>query len=81
MRWRHANCFRVSQEIGERVGQRVGYHVGMQSRRTKGVTKITFMTTGIFLQRLVNSPDSIKKYTHIIMDEGKPESVQTLFSP
>jgi HrpA-like RNA helicase len=28
------------------------------------------MTTGIFLQRLVNSPDSIQKYTHIIMDEG-----------
>lgn len=43
----------------------------MQSRRTKGVTKITFMTTGIFLQRLVNNPDAIKRYTHIIMDEGK----------
>ena len=50
---------------------RVGYQVGMQSRRTKGVTKITFMTTGIFLQRLVNNPESIKRCTHIIMDEGK----------
>lgn len=28
------------------------------------------MTTGIFLQRLVNNPESLKKYTHIIMDEG-----------
>jgi HrpA-like RNA helicase len=42
----------------------------MQSRRTKGVTKVTFMTTGIFLQRLVNNPESIKKCTHIILDEG-----------
>jgi len=56
--------------LGERVGLRVGYQVGMQSRRTKGLTKITFMTTGIFLQRLVNNPDSIKRCTHIIMDEG-----------
>jgi HrpA-like RNA helicase len=29
------------------------------------------MTTGIFLQRLVNNPEAIKRYTHIIMDEGK----------
>lgn len=66
-----ADDHRVAQELGERVGQRVGYQVGMQSRRTKGVTKITFMTTGIFLQRLVNNPEAIKRYTHIIMDEGK----------
>jgi len=61
----------VAQELGEKVGLRVGYQVGMQSRRTKGITKITFMTTGIFLQRLVNNPDSLKKCTHVIMDESK----------
>jgi HrpA-like RNA helicase len=27
------------------------------------------MTTGIFLMRLVNNPDSLARYTHIIMDE------------
>jgi HrpA-like RNA helicase len=27
----------------------VGYHVGMASRKTRGVTKVLFMTTGIFL--------------------------------
>ena len=27
------------------------------------------MTTGIFLMRLVNNPDSLKKYTHLILDE------------
>lgn len=37
------------------------------------------MTTGIFLQRLVNNPDSLKKYTHIIMDEGKWQSFAKLF--
>ena len=61
---------RVASELGERVGSTVGFHVGMQSKSTKGVTKIMFMTTGIFLQRLVNNPDSIKKCSHIILDEG-----------
>jgi len=60
---------RVSQERREPVGQTVGYHVGMQSLRTKGVTKIMYMTTGIFLQRLVNNPESLKRCTHVILDE------------
>ncbi|CDW71563.1 nucleic acid helicase [Stylonychia lemnae] len=71
---------RVAQELGERVGLRVGYQVGMQSRRTKGLTKIIFMTTGIFLQRLVNNPDSIKKCTHIIMDEVHERDLDIDFS-
>jgi hypothetical protein len=39
------------------------------------------MTTGIFLQRLVNNPDSIKKCTHIILDEGKSSTHLNDFSP
>lgn len=52
----------------------------MQSRKTKGVTKIIFMTTGIFLQRLVNNPESIKRCTHIIMDEVHERDLDIDFS-
>lgn len=71
---------RVSQEIGEKVGQTVGYHVGMARRKTPGVTKILFMTTGIFLQRLVNNPDSLRSYTHLIMDEVHERDLDIDFS-
>lgn len=71
---------RVAQELGERVGMTVGYHVGMASRKTRGVTKILFMTTGIFLQRLVNNPDSLSKYTHLIMDEVHERDLDIDFS-
>jgi len=37
------------------------------------------MTTGIFLQRLVNNPDSLAKYTHIIMDEVHERDLDTDF--
>lgn len=71
---------RVAAELKERVGQTVGYHVGMQRKKTPGVTKITFMTTGIFLMRLVNNPDSLKSYTHLIMDEVHERDLDIDFS-
>ena len=48
--------------------------------RTSPETRILFMTTGIFLQRLVNSPESLAKYTHIIMDEVHERDLDTDFS-
>ena len=39
-----------------------------------------FMTTGIFLMRLVNNPDSLQKYTHIIMDEVHERDLDIDFS-
>lgn len=71
---------RVAQELGEKVGQTVGYHVGMQSRKTRNVTKVLFMTTGIFLQRLVNNPESLRNYTHLIMDEVHERDLDIDFS-
>jgi HrpA-like RNA helicase len=70
---------RVAMELGERVGHRVGYHVGMESRASPE-TRIMFMTTGIFLMRLVNNPDSLQKYTHIIMDEVHERDLDIDFS-
>ena len=50
------------------VGDVVGYHVGMQSKMSFR-TRILFMTTGIFLQRLVNDDDFLQKVSHIVLDE------------
>ena len=52
----------------------------MQRKKTKGVTKVTFMTTGIFLMRLVNNPESLKSYTHLIMDEVHERDLDIDFS-
>ncbi|MEY3441713.1 MAG: hypothetical protein RL493_963 [Pseudomonadota bacterium] len=38
------------------------------------------MTTGIFLQRLVNNPDSFRSYTHLIMDEVHERDLDIDFS-
>ena len=52
----------------------------MEKKDTPGVTKITFMTTGIFLMRLVNNPDSLKEFTHLIMDEVHERDLYIDFS-
>ena len=65
--------------MGESVGGRVGYQVGMESRSCSK-TQILFMTTGIFLMRLVNNPDSLEKYSHIIMDEVHERDLDIDFS-
>lgn len=48
--------------------------------RTSPDTRILFMTTGIFLMRLVNNPESMAQYTHIIMDEVHERDLDTDFS-
>ena len=71
---------RVASELKERVGGTVGFQVGMQTKKTPGITRITFMTTGIFLMRLVNNPDSLRSYTHLIMDEVHERDLDIDFS-
>ena len=48
--------------------------------RTSLETKVLFRTTGIFLMRLVNNPESFNKYTHIIMDEVHERDLDIDFS-
>ena len=70
---------RIAQELNEPVGQRVGYQVGMESMASEK-TQITFMTTGIFLMRLVNNPQSLNTCTHIILDEVHERDLDIDFS-
>jgi HrpA-like RNA helicase len=59
---------RVAYETNSKLGERVGYHIGMDCCATDK-TKITYVTNGIFLQKLTNDPDFLKSYTHFIFDE------------
>ena len=43
-------------------------------------TKILFMTTGLFLVKFVNNPQSLSKVTHIIMDEVHERDLDIDFS-
>jgi ATP-dependent RNA helicase TDRD9 len=70
---------RVAEELDDEVGNLVGYQVGMDSCSCAR-TKVLFMTTGIFLMRLVNNPDSLQQFTHIIMDEVHERDLDIDFS-
>ncbi|KAI5643102.1 helicase associated domain (HA2) domain-containing protein [Phthorimaea operculella] len=58
---------RVAHERGWDVGGLVGYQVGLDSK-TSADTRISYVTTGILLQKLVNNK-TMNEYTHIILDE------------
>ncbi|XP_045453165.1 probable ATP-dependent RNA helicase spindle-E [Melitaea cinxia] len=58
---------RVAQERGWDVGGVVGYQVGLENR-TSNDTRISYVTTGVLLQKLVNTKN-MNEYTHIILDE------------
>jgi ATP-dependent RNA helicase DHX57 len=77
---------RVSDERCSRVGEEVGYAIRGESARKPGVTKITFMTTGVLLRRLQtsgSSPDdvvaSLADVSHVFLDEVHERSLDTDF--
>jgi HrpA-like RNA helicase len=71
---------RVSDEMSVGLGDRVGYQVGMDSRMSDK-TRILFVTTGIFLQRLVHERELFfSSFTHIIMDEVHERDIDIDFS-
>ncbi len=57
----------VSQCRGWDVGGMVGYQIGMD-RNISENTRLTFVTTGVLLQKMINMK-SLNQYTHIILDE------------
>ncbi|GBP03915.1 Probable ATP-dependent RNA helicase spindle-E [Eumeta japonica] len=58
---------RVAQERGWTVGDLVGYQVGLENK-TSNNTRLRYVTTGVLLQKLVNT-QSLSEFTHIILDE------------
>ncbi|KAL8829617.1 MAG: hypothetical protein Q9191_001910, partial [Dirinaria sp. TL-2023a] len=77
---------RVSEERCSNVGDEVGYVIRGESRQKAGLTRITFLTTGVLLRRLQVSGGSSKDavaavadVSHIVVDEVHERSLDTDF--
>ena len=77
---------RVSDERCGIVGKEVGYAIRGESKQSPGVTKITFVTTGVLLRRLQTSGGSsddvvasLADVSHVIVDEVHERSLDTDF--
>ncbi|WEW61264.1 Putative ATP-dependent RNA helicase ucp12 [Emydomyces testavorans] len=72
---------RVSAERCSAVGDEVGYIIRGDSTLKPGLTKITFMTTGVLLRRMQvagNSlAESLADISHIVVDEVHERSLDT----
>eukprot|EP00929_Paragymnodinium_shiwhaense_P055522 TRINITY_DN27810_c0_g3_i2.p1 TRINITY_DN27810_c0_g3~~TRINITY_DN27810_c0_g3_i2.p1 ORF type:complete len:1527 (+),score=477.80 TRINITY_DN27810_c0_g3_i2:119-4699(+) len=62
---------RVASELHEDIGKTVGYKISGDS--VSG--KLCFATTGFLLQVLVNQPEELGSYSHVILDEVHERSV------
>ncbi|KXT04727.1 hypothetical protein AC578_9675 [Pseudocercospora eumusae] len=77
---------RVADERCVKVGDEVGYAIRGESKQKPGVTKITFVTTGVLLRRLQTSGGStddvvrsLADVSHVIIDEVHERSLDTDF--
>ncbi|KAF7184927.1 putative ATP-dependent RNA helicase ucp12 [Pseudocercospora fuligena] len=77
---------RVADERCVKVGDEIGYAIRGESRKKQGVTKITFVTTGVLLRRLQTSGGStddvvrsLADVSHVIIDEVHERSLDTDF--
>ncbi|KAI9885793.1 MAG: aprataxin-like protein [Watsoniomyces obsoletus] len=60
---------RVSEERCSVLGQEVGYAIRGESRQTRGVTRIKFVTTGVLLRQLQGSSSSSSRGGNSIEDD------------
>ena len=77
---------RVADERCGRVGEEVGYAIRGESRQKPGITKISFVTTGVLLRRLQTSGGSaedvvksLADVSHVVVDEVHERSLDTDF--
>ena len=77
---------RVSDERCSIVGEEVGYAIRGESKQKPGITKITFVTTGVLLRRLQTSGGgtddivaSLADVSHVVVDEVHERSLDTDF--
>jgi len=77
---------RVADERCGKVGDEVGYAIRGESKQKPGLTKITFVTTGILLRRLQTSGGStedvvrsLADVSHVVIDEVHERSLDTDF--
>ncbi|CAK0897783.1 unnamed protein product [Prorocentrum cordatum] len=68
---------RVASCMREKVGESIGYKISGDSNVRPGRTKMVYVTTGYLLQVLVNNPDQIRSYSHLILDEVHERDVDS----
>eukprot|EP00439_Symbiodinium_sp_Y106_P037145 s781_g4.t1 len=67
----------LSYSFTETVGDSIGYKISGDSKVRPGRTKLVYVTTGYLLQVLVNNPEQISSYTHLILDEVHERDVDS----
>ena len=79
---------RVSDERCSRVGDEVGYIIRGESKQKSGITKITFVTTGVLLRRLQTSGGTkddlvaaLADVSHVVVDEVHERSLDVVSKP
>jgi ATP-dependent RNA helicase DHX57 len=77
---------RVADERCAQVGDEIGYTIRGESKQKPGVTKITFVTTGVLLRRLQTSGGNaddvvaaLADVSHVVVDEVHERSLDTDF--
>jgi ATP-dependent RNA helicase DHX57 len=77
---------RVADERCSIIGEEIGYVIRGESKQKTGITKITFVTTGVLLRRLQasgGSPDDVvaalADVSHVVVDEVHERSLDTDF--
>ena len=77
---------RVSEERCDMVGREVGYTIRGESRQTAGITRVTFVTTGVLLRQMQShgGADSdmvtaLADVSHVVVDEVHERSLDTDF--
>lgn len=75
---------RVADERCSKVGDEIGYAIRGESRSRPGVTRATFVTTGILMRRLQTSGgqandlvDALADVSHIVIDEVHERGLDT----
>jgi ATP-dependent RNA helicase TDRD9 len=69
-------CNRVCKERRWKVGTLCGYHIGRE-RVTSDETRITYVTTGILIEKIISDKNALDCYTHVILDEVHDRDIDT----
>ncbi|CEG45832.1 atp-dependent rna [Plasmopara halstedii] len=69
-RMREGNEFQEDGKIGNVVGYRIG-----QKQMTSSKTRITYVTTGYMVERIIHDPEALMKITHLVLDEVHERSL------
>lgn len=67
---REGNEFEEDGQVGKVIGYRIG-----QKQMTSSKTKITYVTTGYMVERIIHDPEALSKITHLMLDEVHERSM------